>query len=160
MSTTKPEERSTWPRDLLLTEDRVDRVFHDLFRNFFTPEGFVDRFFETRPQMMRVEEFVEDDTCVIRAELPGLDPDKDIEITVANGMLRLEAHREERSEEDRPTGYRSEFHYGSLERVIRLPEGTSEDDVKATYKDGILEVRVPAPQRISRASTKVAIEKA
>lgn len=56
------------------------------------------------------------------------------------------AEREERTEEKRPEGYCSEFHYGSFARKIRLPEGATEADVSATYKDGILEVRVPAPK--------------
>jgi HSP20 family protein len=104
------------------------------------------------------EEGVEDDTCVIRAELPGVDPDKDVEISVADGILHLHAEREERTEEELPSGYRSEFHYGSLERSIRLPEGVTEADIKASYKDGILEVRVPAPKPATKPSTKIAIE--
>lgn len=159
MSTMKPEEQSAWPLDLTWTEDRVDRTFRDMFRNLFTPEGFLDRFFEARPTMLRVEEFVEEGTLVIRAELPGVDPEKDVEITVADGVLRLRAHREERTEQDRPTGYRSEFHYGSLERTMRLPEEAHADDITASYHDGILEVRVPAPTPVKPAPSKIAIEK-
>ena len=68
--------------------------------------------------------------------------------------------REERTEDKRPEGYRSEFHYGSLTRSIRLPEGATEADVKATYKDGILEVRVPAPKPAAPATgTKIPISR-
>ena len=49
---------------------------------------------------MKLEEFVEDGTVVIRAEVPGIDPDKDVDITVENGMLHLSATREEHSEEE------------------------------------------------------------
>jgi HSP20 family protein len=158
MSVMKHEERSAWPLDVLWSEDRVDRMFRDMFRNFFTGEGLVDRFLEARPGLMRVEEYVEDDTCVIRAELPGIDPDRDVEVTVAEGVLHLRAEREERKEEARPTGYRSEFHYGRLERSIRLPEGATEADVKASYKDGILEVRVPAPKPVQPSKAKIPVE--
>jgi HSP20 family protein len=137
-----------WPLETLWSQDLVDGMFGDMLRNFFTGE----RMFEGGSHPMRVEEYVEGDTCVIRAELPGIDPEKDVEISVADGVLHIRAEREERTEEERPHGFRSEFHYGSLARSIRLPEGASEADVHASYKDGILEVRVPAPKE-SVAST-------
>jgi HSP20 family protein len=151
MSLVKRE--NAWPLDVVLTEDRVDRMFRDMFRGLLgdswagLPEG--------RP--IKVEEFVEDGTVVIRAELPGIDPDEDVDITVADGVLHVVATREERSEEERPEGYRSEFHYGSLERHIRLPEGAEADDITATYRDGILEVRIPAPADIEKPAAKVEI---
>jgi HSP20 family protein len=126
------------------SQELVDTAFGDMFRNFFSSEGLLDRV--QGSHVMRLEEYVEDDTCVIRAELPGIDPEKDVEISVADGILHLRAQREERSEEKQPDGYRSEFHYGRLSRSIRLPEGATEADVTASYKDGILEVRVPAPK--------------
>jgi HSP20 family protein len=151
MSLVKRE--NAWPLDVVLTEDRVDRMFRDMFRGLLgdswagLPEG--------RP--IKVEEFVEDGTVVIRAELPGIDPDEDVDITVADGVLHVVATREERSEEERPEGYRSEFHDGSLERHIRLPEGAAADDITATYRDGILEVRIPAPADIEKPAAKVEI---
>ncbi|MBI1377814.1 MAG: Hsp20 family protein [Frankiales bacterium] len=105
---------------------------------------------------MRVEEYTDGDTLVVKAELPGVDPDEDVEITVEGGLLTIEAERrEEKTEgEQGKPGYRSEFRYGSMRRVLRLPDGAQEDAVTATYADGILEVRVPvgaaeaAPTRI------------
>lgn len=152
MSLVKRE--NAWPLDLVLTEDRVDKMFRDMFRGFLG-EGWGDWPSDAKP--MKVEEFVEDGTCVIRAELPGMDPDKDVDITVDDGVLHLTATREERTEEERPEGYRTEFHYGSLRRSIRLPEGASADDITATYRDGILEVRVPAPTAVEKPAAKVAI---
>ena len=145
---------TAWPLDLVLTEDRVDRMFRDMFRGFFG-EGWGDWPADAKP--MKVEEFVEDGTCVIRAELPGIDPETDVDITVADGVLHLTATREERSEEERPEGYRTEFHYGSLRRSMRLPEGAHADDITATYSDGILEVRVPAPQEVEKPTAKIAV---
>jgi HSP20 family protein len=143
MSLIKREHHTSWPLDIVWSEDRIDRVFRDMFRNVVA-DSPLEWPFEGR-NAMRVEEFLEDGTCVIRAELPGLDPEKDVEISVDDGVMHLKAEREERSEDTRPDGYRSEFHYGSLERFVRLPDGVSPDDVTATYKDGILEVRVPVP---------------
>lgn len=100
---------------------------------------------------MRVEEFNDGSEMVIRAELPGIDPDKDVEVTTSGGFVKIHAHREEKSEHTEKSGYRSEFRYGEFEREVALPDGVDFKDVKATYKDGILEVRIPHPP----ASTEV-----
>ena len=151
MSLVKRE--NAWPLDVVLTEDRVDRMFRDMFRGLFG-EGWAESP-DTAP--MKVEEYVDDGTVVIRAELPGIDPDQDVDVTVADGVLHVTATREERSEEERPDGYRSEFHYGRLERHIRLPEGAKADDITAGYADGILEVRVPAPTEVEKPTTRIAV---
>ena len=107
------------------------------------------RFFDVRPffgrfdRLMRLEQELKDDMLVVRAELPGIDPDKDVEITVQDGMLHIKAERRSETKDEKDGSFRSEFHYGSFERYIRVPRETVMDDVKATYKDGILEVRCP-----------------
>lgn len=107
---------------------------------------------------MRVEESIKDNTLVVRAELPGIDPDKDVEVSVADGILTISAHREENSEESSDGAYRSEFRYGSMLRRIALPEGVTEADITASYKDGILEVKSPMPAIAPvKDATKVAI---
>jgi HSP20 family protein len=95
---------------------------------------------------MRVEERHEDETLVIRAEVPGVDPDRDVEISVADGVLHLAARRQEHEEEtDKGGQVRSEFRYGELRRDLPLPAGVDAGGIEASYRDGILEVRVPWP---------------
>jgi HSP20 family protein len=108
--------------------------------------------FDTMPELvdpglmpLRIEEYADGDDWVIRAELPGIDPERDAEVSVDNGVLTVAAERREEStegDEGKP-GYRSEFRYGSYRRSLRLPPDVTVDDVTATYADGILEVRVP-----------------
>jgi HSP20 family protein len=93
-------------------------------------------------QAIRVEDYVADNAYVIRAELPGIDPDKDVEITVTGNILKIHAERHVEQQE----AHRSEFHYGSLTRSLTLPEGTKPGDVKADYSKGILEITVPLPE--------------
>lgn len=71
--------------------------------------------------------------------LSGIDPEKDVEIAVSDGMLTIEGKREEREE----SGQRSEFYYGRFMRTLTLPAGAGEENIKASYRDGILEVKVP-----------------
>jgi len=100
---------------------------------------------------LRVEEFEEDDKLVVRAEMPGIDPEKDVEITVSDSTLRIKAERRQETKTEDKKGYRSEFRYGSFMRAIPLPAGASEKDVTATYTDGILEVRVPIDNKQATA---------
>jgi HSP20 family protein len=126
--------------------------------------GFPERWrrlldFEGDEAWIKTEEYHEGDTLIVRAELPGIDPDKDIEITVSGGVVHLRARREQKAERTDKRGYRSEFRYGQFRREIALPEGTASEDVKASYANGILEVRVPCPEKAEPAAVKVAVEK-
>ena len=109
----------------------------------------------TAAQSFRVEEVARDNRHVIRAELPGLDPERDIEVTVEGMTLTIHA---ERRQEDSGS-YRSEFRYGSLTRLVSLPVKVDAEDVTARYERGVLEVSVPAPG-VRSEGIRVAIEKA
>lgn len=106
---------------------------------------FFDADWETSP--IRVEEFIDGDSMVVKAEMPDLDPEKDVEISIADGLLHIQAERREEIEHQGKDGFRSEFRYGSFFRDIPLPTGAKESDVKAEYRDGVLTVRVPVPKR-------------
>lgn len=105
-----------------------------------------------------VEEYQDGSSMVIRAELPNINPDQDLDVTVSDGVLHIKGERREKTEHKARHGYRSEFRYGSFTREIPLPPGSSQDDVTATYNDGVLEVRVPVPESGS-TSTKVPISR-
>jgi HSP20 family protein len=104
-------------------------------------------------QTFRVEDYTENGNYMIRAELPGLDPAKDIDVTVESGMLTIRAERREESKQDR----HSEFKYGSLTRSVTLPEGANPDKVTARYDKGILTVTIPVPDEAKPAARKVAV---
>ena len=123
----------------------------DIVRRLFVPEW--------DPEWLRVEEFVDDATLVVRAELPGIDPEKDVDISVAEGMLRISATKQEKSEHKEKDSYRSEFRYGSFVRTIRLPEGCREQDITATYADGVLEVRLPMGEAAPPEAVKIPVSR-
>jgi HSP20 family molecular chaperone IbpA len=89
--------------------------------------------------LLRVEDEMKDGLYEVRAELPGVDPIEDIEVTVRDGQLTIKAERTQTSESN---GH-SEFSYGSFVRTVPLPAGADEDDINATYDRGILTVSVP-----------------
>jgi HSP20 family protein len=134
------EPRHVEPAEIV---EPFDRMFDDWTRAFLSRwpmRGFMPE------HMIRIDEYHDNGSLVVRAELPGIDPEKDVELTVSDGALHIEAER--REEEDvKERGYvRHEVRCGSFSRTVPLPEGVTESDIEATYKDGILEVRVPAPQ--------------
>jgi HSP20 family protein len=89
--------------------------------------------------LLRIEDETKDGFYEIRAELPGVDPTDDIEVTVRDGELTIRAQRTRTSESN---GH-SEFSYGSFVRTVVLPAGADEDDINAIYDRGILTVTVP-----------------
>lgn len=104
----------------------------------------------------RLEEAIRDNRYVIRAELPGLDPENDIEVTVDSRILTIRA---ERRQQDNGS-YRSEFRYGSLARAVRLPAKVDAADVTARYDKGVLEVSVPVRTVVKPEGTRIRIEDA
>ena len=106
-------------------------------------------------QVFRLEEAMRDDRYVVRAELPGLDPENDIEVTVEGRILTIRAER--RQQDNGPC--RSEFRYGSLARVVRLPARVDAADVTARYDKGVLEVSVPVCE-VKPGGTRIPIQDA
>jgi HSP20 family protein len=87
---------------------------------------------------MRIEAFIQDGSYVIRAELPGIDPEKDVEVTVADGILTIKAERRE----EKTGKHHSEFRYGTFTRSVTLPVTADTEHIVAVYGHGILEVTV------------------
>ena len=136
---------------------RLDRMFEEWFRTLplRRPQGSVWADVTDGDELIRVDEYRDGTTQVVRAELPGIDPERDVEITVSDGMLRISAERrvEETSEE---RGYvRRELRYGTFSRSLPVPDGASESGITASYRDGILEVRIPTAEPPPSEPTRI-----
>ncbi|QFG21283.1 Hsp20/alpha crystallin family protein [Actinomadura sp. WMMB 499] len=124
----------------------------DLFDWVEAPVGMLRT--GTEPAM-RVEDYREDGDHIVRAELPGIDPEKDVEITVTGDVLRIHAERHEEKKED----HRSEFRYGAFTRSFTLPAETRADDITASYDQGILTVRIPVHPAAAPEAKRIAVAK-
>ena len=82
------------------------------------------------------------DDLVVKLELPGVDLEKDVEISVDKDLLHISGKRSAEREEEKEGYHVREMRYGSFERTFPLPAGTGPEAVSAEYKDGILEVKV------------------
>ncbi|MGA8245339.1 MAG: Hsp20/alpha crystallin family protein [Nocardioides sp.] len=93
----------------------------------------------TLNQQIRVEDYVEDGTYVLRADLPGIDPEKDLDVHVEGTRLVVKGERREEQHDKN----RREMHYGAFARSLPLPADVNVKDITAQYGDGVLEVRFP-----------------
>jgi HSP20 family molecular chaperone IbpA len=110
----------------------VPRLWNDL-------ADWLDMDLVQRTGMIRIEDHVTDTEYTVRAELPGMDLDNDVQINVANGVLTIHAERKEQTQ----SGNHTEFRYGMMQRSLRLPPNADEENAKARYSKGILEITVP-----------------
>jgi HSP20 family protein len=121
-------------------------------------DWFEEPFLTLRPylgQPIRIEEYVEGDHYMVRAELAGIDPEKDVEVTVESGYLTIRAERSDKIEGK----HRSEFRYGSFSRTLTLPVNADEDAVTASYHDGILTISVGLKTEQKAPAKKIEVAK-
>lgn len=124
--------------------DEMDRFFEDFGfgRNWATPLGRSGAGeFAWAPS---VDVHQKDDQVFIHADLPGLSKD-DVSVEVTDNAVAIQGERKREHHDEQQGYYRSERSYGSFSRVIPLPEGALTDQAKATFRDGVLEITIPAP---------------
>jgi HSP20 family protein len=129
--------------------DEMDRVFDDFGfgRNWLAPRpgrgarssrGGMELF------VPQIEVHQQNDQLVIRTDLPGIKKE-DVSIDVTDNALTISGERRQEQQTERSGIYRSERSYGHFSRTIPLPEGAMTDQANATFKDGVLEIRMPTP---------------
>jgi HSP20 family protein len=104
----------------------------------------------------QIETFRRGDKLVLRADLPGLKKE-DVKVEIENGLLTISGERSEEHEETRDDFYRSERSYGRFHRAFQLPDGVGDDQCDATFRDGVLEVSLPAPKQAERKARQIQI---
>ena len=128
----------------------------EMFRSAAEPFGGLETITAQKSDWLPAADVLtKGDDLILRMELPGIDPERDIEITVENGMLRIHGQRREKKEEEDRGYIRRETSYGSFERVLRVPSDIKAEDLKANYSNGILEVVVP--KAVKRSTQRVPV---
>ena len=101
-----------------------------------------------------IEVTSEKDGWNVRLAVPGVDP-KDVQIEVARNTLIV---RGERRSESKTEPYMSEFSYGRFERTLQLPDTIDAEKVGATYRNGLLELRLPLHERVKPRKIEIAVD--
>lgn len=104
-----------------------------------------------------VEAFVDNGRLIVRVELPGVDP-KNVSVTVSGDTLEIRGKREHAHEEKSRNYLYREISYGSFERSVALPKGVDPDQVKASFKHGVLELAIPVPKELTPRKVPVTVE--
>ena len=141
--------------------EEMDRLFEDFGfgRGWLAPafgRDLLQRGFGESGQSVwspQVEMFEREGQLVLRADLPGLTKD-DVKVEVTDDALTISGERKSEHEEKGEGYYRSERSYGSFYRQIPLPEGVNADDANATFRNGVLEITMQAPQRQTERSSR------
>jgi len=130
----------------------VARRFNDdidtMFEGFFRPLRWVDEEVAGEGLAPRLDVVERSNEFVVKAELPGVKKE-DIDVAVENGVLTINAEtRSETEEKEGDRVIRQERRYGKYVRSLRLGKAVDEKKVKATYKDGILELVLPKAEEV------------
>lgn len=148
-----------------MAED-MDRMFESfgLGRGRLAPRRWSDLtepFGETEASVWapEIEIFEREGHFIIRADLPGLKKE-DVRLEVTENALTIEGERRQEREERKEGFYRTERSYGRFSRTVLLPEGADAEKVTAEFKDGVLEVRLPAPERQRQQRRQIEIRSA
>src|SRR5205823_2055399 len=130
--------------------DEMDRVFGDFgFGRGWLPSRGNAQLRTSAMWAPDIEVSQRNNELVVRADLPGIKKD-DVHIDVTDSDITISGERQQEQETDREGMYRSERTYGSFCRTIPLPEGAIADQAKASFRDGVLEITVPAPPQTTR----------
>jgi HSP20 family protein len=155
-----PAAAGDWPRDSLRRE--VDRLFDDFDRGFWRLP-FGRSMFEIAPfrrmataKTPAVDVTETDAGYEIAAELPGMD-EKNIDVNVVDDLLTIKGEKREEKEEKKKDYYLSERRYGSFERSFRLPDGVDADKIEASFKNGLLSVKLPKTPEAQKKEKKIAV---
>ena len=131
----------------------IDRLFEDFGK------GWPRLSFDVKSDVLDIATDVteSDKDYRIAAEIPGMD-ERDVEVTVASGVLTMKGEKKEEYEETKKDFYRSERSYGAFQRSFRLPEDIDPDKIEASLKKGVLTVVLPKTAEAQKKARKVEIK--
>lgn len=136
-------------RDLVTTQDRFNQLFNETFSRVFGDEGIA-----SKAWLPPVDIIENDNNLVLKAELPGINPN-DIEIRVEDNTLHMKGERKFEKDVKEENLHRVERSYGSFSRTFALPSSIDADKVQAEYKDGVLTLAMPKREEAKPKTIKI-----
>jgi HSP20 family protein len=125
----------------------LNRPERDFFDRFFADFALPSIAFEDTEWMPAFDMSETDKELIVKGEVPGMDK-KDINITVSDGMLTIRGEKKHEKKEENEQYHRVERRYGAFSRTMRLPHEVEADKVDATYKEGVLSIRLPKSEAV------------
>jgi HSP20 family protein len=140
-------------------ERDMERMFEDFFGRRIRP-FWPGRWLPTEGMEISapaVDVYEEKDDIVVKAELPGMEKDN-IEVNISDHFLTIKGEKKKEEETKEKDYYRSERSYGSFLRTVELPKDIHADKVKASFNNGVLEVRMPKTEEAKKKEIKVKVD--
>jgi HSP20 family protein len=153
-----PEKAVTRPRDVFSAmRDEMDRMFQHFEYGWPRLPALFRRDGDFAVPDLDVRETA--NAIIVEAELPGVD-EKDVSVTLANGMLTIKGEKKHEREEKGQNYYLAERSFGGFERAIRLPDTVDDAKVEAKFDKGVLKVTAAKKPEAVKAERKIEIKKA
>lgn len=143
-------------RELSTIQREMDDFFRRVFGSF-TPTSLFRRETALREWYPAMDCYMKDNQFVLHADLPGIDP-KNVDISIVGNVLTIKGERKTEKDEQKFGYFVHEASYGSFERSLTIPEGVDMTKVTATYKNGVLELMMPARAEALPRKVKVEIQ--
>lgn len=144
-----------------LWEREIDELFDDFRRRLRWPRLFSGaawpRAIEPERILPSLDVYEKDDEIIVKAELPGI-AKENIEVSLTESTLTVKGEKRQEEEVKEESFYRAERSFGSMARTIALPTEVRGDQAKATFKDGVLEIRLPKTEQARPKSVKVTVQ--
>jgi len=140
-----------------LFERMIDDIWRRPFPSLLRPERWWPAETGMMMQMPAVDVYEEKDDVVIKAEIPGLSKE-DINVQVTDSTLTIQGEKKREEEVKEDNYYRCERSFGSFTRAVALPCDVKADQVKASFKNGVLEVRMPKTEEAKKKAITVKID--
>lgn len=138
--------------ELSRIRQEMDRVFGEFFGAPATTQATSERWIPP------VDVYEADNQVVVKAELPGVNKDN-LEVTTTEDSVTIKGETKSEQEVKEPSGYyRKELRYGSFQRLVPLPSNVKPQEAKASFKDGILEIRLPKAEEAQLKERRIPIE--
>jgi HSP20 family protein len=145
-------------RELETIQRRMEELFERLSGRFFGPGERERSVWGTEDLIPALESHVDKDTLIVKADLPGIDP-KEVSISVTGNQLTIEGERKREEKKEEKDYFYQEVAYGKFSRTMTLPEGVEADKVKASCKNGVLEITMPAPKQLTGKKIQIEAQK-
>lgn len=144
-----PWGRKEIGRPLSALQQEMNRLFESFFG-----DTFVEPFRGVGGWNPAVDIAETEDAMLVKAELPGLEPD-DVSITLTGDVLTIKGEKKHEKEEKTKDYHRVERSYGSFERSVQLPASIKADKVEATFKSGVLTIVLPKAEEAKARTVKI-----
>lgn len=139
--------------------EAMEHMIEDVFeRNFFSPAWFRrSRFPQLAAVSSSVDMFEDGDDLVIKAEIPGMKKE-DINIDFSGDVITISGEKKTEEKTEQKDYYRLERSFGSFSRKLRLPMDIQIEKTSASFKDGVLEIRMPKSEKEKQKVRKIQVK--